>query len=443
MLHCKNRAVLQAHTVQVTAGPGDAVLLDGVSISLQPGRMVVVAGPNGSGKSTLVRALSRVLQPRTGKILLDDRDLYTFIDTRSAARAIAVVPQETQIAFDFTAHDVVAMGRTPYQSARSVLQWETAADRDAVARAMNLAGVSPELHTRPVRSLSGGERQRVLIARAWAQDADVLLFDEPTAALDLRHQTAVLETLRDLAHGEGRSVLVVLHDLNLAAEYADEIILLKDGRIAAQGAPQDVITNQTVRAVYGAHVWVRCHPVSGKPYLLSMPELPDLGIVRRELDGVRIHLLCGGGTGAPIMTRMALAGADVSTGPLSAGDTDEDIAEVLGVAHRRIPSFTAVPPLDQAEQDALTRECDVCLVTDVPFGDGNLETLCAALMLAEHKMRVLVVQDAGREFSERDFTTNGRAGELWARLLQSPQTRLVAGNELWDALVVEVRRGRD
>jgi iron complex transport system ATP-binding protein len=240
-----------------------ADVLSDVTLRLSPGDFVAVAGPNGSGKSTLIRALSRVLKPRLGSALLDGGDLYA-LPARRSAQAIAVLPQETSVEFEFTCEEVVLMGRAPHLGR---FESETERDRSVVREAMERTSTW-ELRKRAILELSGGERQRVLLARAFAQEPKVLLLDEPTAHLDLSFQVQILRLVRALRDEKKTAVLASLHDLNLAAAYADHIVLLSKGRIAAAGTPREVLAEPVLRPVFGPEVTVRSHPDTGAPLVL-------------------------------------------------------------------------------------------------------------------------------------------------------------------------------
>jgi iron complex transport system ATP-binding protein len=240
-----------------------ADVLSDVSVRLSPGDFVVVAGPNGSGKSTLIRALSRVLRPRLGSALLDGGDLYA-ISARRSAQAIAVLPQETTVEFEFSCEEVVLMGRAPHLGR---FETETARDLQVVQEAMERTGTW-DLRKRAIAELSGGERQRVLLARAFAQEPKVLLLDEPTAHLDLSFQVQILRLVRSLRDEKKTAVLASLHDLNLAAAYADRLLLLSKGRVAAAGAPREVLVEPVLRPIFGPEVTVRTHPDTGAPLVL-------------------------------------------------------------------------------------------------------------------------------------------------------------------------------
>ncbi len=405
---------LAADRIQIRYAPDAPPILTQFSLDVRPGVFLGVVGPNGSGKSTLVRALSRALRPASGAVLLDERDLYAGLSAREAARLVGVVPQETAVSLDFSVREVVRMGRAPHLPRRPFAS-ETAEDERIVAEAMRAARVQG-LADRAVPTLSGGERQRVLFARALAQQPDVILLDEPTAHLDLRHQTEALTLARDLAHSGGKAVMAVLHDINLAAAYCDALVLLCAGRIVAQGPPEQVVTAENLQDVYGARVWVRPHPASGRPLVLTLPELPDRAA--GAPPALRVHVICGGGTGTRLLLALHGRGYAVTAAGLNEGDTDAEAARMLGIPFAHESSFSPLSPDAVAEAARLAQTADVALLTEVPFGRANLANLEAALALRGGGKPVLCLHGSGDDFAARDFT-GGAAGTLWHELLAS------------------------
>jgi iron complex transport system ATP-binding protein len=249
----------------VTAAYGTRVALRDVSLEVRPGEVVGLVGPNGSGKTTAVRVASRALRPLEGRVFVAGVDPYA-VPARRAARLAAVVPQEVVPAFEFTVREVVSMGRTPYLSTFGTGGPE---DERRVAEAMEQSGIQG-LGDRPLAELSGGEKQRVILAQALAQDTPVLLFDEPTTHLDLRHVVNVLHSIRELAQA-GRTVLGVFHDLNLACASCDRLVVLDAGEVVTAGEPGNVVTEALLREVYGVKAEVRPHSVTGKPTVFVAP----------------------------------------------------------------------------------------------------------------------------------------------------------------------------
>ncbi len=236
---------------------GERRVLDAVSLTVAPGEIVGLLGPNGAGKSTLVRVVSGVLGGYTGRVLLGGSELAA-LSRREVARRVAVVPQEPRFDFPFTVLEIVLMGRHPHLSG---LAFEAAEDL-ALARAALARAGAAELADRPIERLSAGERQRVVFARALAQAAPLLLLDEPVSFLDLRYQVELFDRVRELA-AEGRAVLAVLHDLNLAAEYCNRVVLLKQGRVIAQGPTAEALSYLHLKAAYETEVYVDVNDLTG------------------------------------------------------------------------------------------------------------------------------------------------------------------------------------
>ncbi|MFC1915052.1 heme ABC transporter ATP-binding protein [Chloroflexota bacterium] len=244
----------------------NGIVLDGIDLSVAAGEMVALLGPNGSGKTTLIRLASGVLKPGRGEVSLDGASLSR-LSRRSIARAMAVVPQQFHIIFSFTVAEVVMLGRIPFLKAFAE---EREIDKQIAADALELVGIS-ELRGRRFDELSGGERQKVILAMALAQQPELLLLDEPTTHLDIAHQIEILELVRSLNRERGLTVIAAMHDLNLASLYFDRLVLLKEGRICADGAPQQVLTEARIREVFSAAVGVQPHPTTGAPHIVVMP----------------------------------------------------------------------------------------------------------------------------------------------------------------------------
>ncbi|MEV4351123.1 ABC transporter ATP-binding protein [Actinoplanes sp. NPDC049596] len=234
----------------------------GLDLQVAPGRITAIVGPNACGKSTLLRGLARLLRPGAGTVLLDGADIYR-LSTRDVAGRVGVLPQQPVAPDGITVGDLVARGRHPHQ--RWLRQWSA---RDAAAHAAALAATGvADLADRPVDELSGGQRQRVWIALVLAQETDLLLLDEPTTFLDLAHQLEVLDLLADL-NAAGRTVVAVLHDLNMACRYAHEIVAMRAGAVIAQGRPADIVDAALVKDVFGVPARVITDPTTGTPLVL-------------------------------------------------------------------------------------------------------------------------------------------------------------------------------
>jgi len=260
--------VTKSHTLTaegLTLGYGDRTVVESLDLAVPPGEITVIVGANACGKSTLLRSLSRLLSPRAGRVVLDGREVHR-TPARELARTLGLLPQSPIAPEGITVLDLVGRGRHPHQGLFS--RWRSE-DDEAVAAALE-ATRTAELADRCVDELSGGQRQRVWIAMSLAQQTDLLLLDEPTTFLDASHQVEVLDLLTDLNRDRGTTIVMVLHDLNLAARYADHLIALAGGRVHAFGTPAEVLTEDTVRAVFDLDSRVIEDPVSGRPLVLPI-----------------------------------------------------------------------------------------------------------------------------------------------------------------------------
>ncbi len=250
---------------RLSLGYADRTVISDLDLVVPPGRITAVVGANACGKSTLLRSMSRLLAPKGGHVLLDGADVHR-MPAKELARTLGLLPQSPIAPEGITVADLVGRGRHPHQGILS--RW-TREDDAAVADALDATDTTG-LADRAVDELSGGQRQRVWIAMALAQRTDVLLLDEPTTFLDVSHQVEVLDLLTDLNRSRGTTIVMVLHDLNLAARYADHLVAIQGGAIHAAGAPERVLTEDCVRAVFGLDSRVIADPVSGKPLMLPI-----------------------------------------------------------------------------------------------------------------------------------------------------------------------------
>lgn len=236
-------------------------VFDGVTLNIQKGEFLGILGPNGSGKSTLLKLISGTITPSSGKIFVEGRNLRE-IAHKERARRIAVVPQESQIPFSFSALEVVLMGRAPYLP---LLGFESETDIELAKRAMKETDTL-QFADRDIHDLSGGERQRVIVARSLAQGPSILLLDEPTTFLDIRHQVELSNLVKRKNKEDGLTVITVVHDINIASTFCDRILFLKDGEIVVDGTPDKVVTYANVKSVFNAEVYVGINDLTGKPY---------------------------------------------------------------------------------------------------------------------------------------------------------------------------------
>lgn len=251
-------AILEAR--KLTAGYGNGDVIHGVSLAVEPGEFVAILGKNGAGKSTLIKAVQNLLENVRGTVLCEGEDVFRMSPRRIASR-MAYVPQLAEPVFSYTVEEIVLMGRFARQGR---FERASASDGEAVAEALRLTDVAG-LRAKRLSQLSGGERQRVFVARALAQDAPVLLLDEPSLHLDIAYQVEVYGILKGLQEERGKAVVVAEHNINLAAAHAGRLVFLKDGAVAAEGPPAETVTAGTLRDIFGAEVDIRANARTGLP----------------------------------------------------------------------------------------------------------------------------------------------------------------------------------
>ncbi|WP_368278538.1 ATP-binding cassette domain-containing protein [Halovenus carboxidivorans] len=342
---------------------GGVSVLDGVDIAVDRGEFVGLVGPNGAGKTTLLRLLNGLLEPDEGRVTLDGTDLAE-LSSKAVSQRVATVPQDGSIGFSFSAEQIVEMGRTPH---RSRLDWSDEADpvEEALERTEMLG-----LRDRDVSDLSGGERQRVLLARALAQEPDVLVLDEPTANLDINHQIRVLGLVEELVE-EGRAAVAAIHDLDLAARFCDRLVLLGDGAVQARGPPGRVLSDGALEIAFGTRTAVTDDPVTGTGRVTA---------VESESASGRVHVLGRGSPARRALGRCWRAGYEVTVGPVPEGDVAAVLAEELGCRAITAPAFGELDDQVRSEVERCCREAGVVLRAG-PSGEFG-ETAAASVEVA-------------------------------------------------------------
>ncbi len=406
---------------------GSTKVLDDVSLSVKGGDFVGILGPNGSGKTTLLKSISRSLKPYKGAILLNESDIYSLKNV-DVAKQMAVVPQETSIGFNFSALDVVLMGRNPHMKR---FQMESANDMAIARKVMNLTNIW-HLAERPINELSGGEKQRVIIARALAQEPKILLLDEPLTHLDIVNQLEIMDLVKDLCVKEKLIILAVFHDFNLAARYCNSAIIIKKGKIFAAGSLPEVLTSENIKNVFNVDAIVTKHLVTNSVFVIPLsPQKPS------PCKECSIHLICGAGTGTTLMKVLLDEGYSLTAGVLNVLDTDFETAQFL-----KIPVTTEAPfsPITEKTHKAnleMISEASTVVLTSVPFGDGNLQNLEAALAAVKRGIPTFVIEEVPIE--RRDFT-GGKAKALLAELKSKGAEFVKDQNELLSLLNVSVEK---
>jgi len=386
---------------------GDKKVLRNISFEAADGEFLGLMGPNGSGKTTLLRCMTNYLETPEDRILINGKPLQSLMPME-LARTFAVVPQSSSTDFVFSAYDIVMMGRIPHMASR--IAGHRKSDVEIVRAAMEKTDTL-RFASRPFFALSGGERQRVIIARAIAQQPQGLLLDEPTVYLDINGQFEIMDLIKKLNREEGISVVAVLHDVNMAARYCDRIALLSQGHLEAIGEPKEVLTPEIIRSVYGVDVVVRKDPFTNAIYVM-----PHSTVTVAHTHGTRVHLLCGGGTGGPVMKALLDEGFSVSSGVLNVLDSDYQNAEDLHIATVAEAPFAPIGDSAHTENLKLINSSSAVIISPFPVGPGNLKNLEAAKSAVKTGKKVFVLPpEAGKGI---DFV-GGKADATVKELIRS------------------------
>lgn len=396
-------------------------VLKNINLGISEGTFLGLMGPNGSGKTTLLRTMMTYLKPDHGAILVDSRPVHTLGD-REVAQLLAVVPQSSPTHFNFTAYEMVMMGRIPH--IRNRLASESKSDGKIVRDSMQRTNTW-KFAERAFSSLSGGERQRVIIARALAQRPKIMLLDEPTVYLDIASQFEIMDLLKSL-NEDGLTIIAVLHDLNIASRYCDEIALLHNGKLESFGPPEKVFTSANIARIFGIEMIIRQDPLTHA--VSAIPRTSSFMAISRE---TAVHVLCGGGTGGPVLNDLLDAGFSPSAGVVNVLDSDFETARDL-----RIPVVSEIP-FSQVSDDSHLQNIELIdgakyvIVTDFPVGPGNIRNIEAAMHATEQGKTVFILNND--TISERDFV-GGRARELIQKLIDGGAIPLRNRRELMERL---------
>ena len=396
-------------------------VVDSVSLDVARGEVVGLVGANGSGKTTLVRTIAGLLSAESGVVRIDGQLASDVGGSGGAemsrgarARMLAYMPQLAE-SHPFTALETVLMGRYPHLGR---FELEGSGDRELAWAAMERTSVT-EFADRKLDTLSGGERQRVVLARVLVQRADVLLMDEPTASLDLRHQILTMDLVREEVSSRDAGAVVILHDLSLAARFCDRLVILQAGRKIAEGTPWDVLTPANLRAGFGVEGLVEPDPVTGKPHVLL---LGTESSTRGDLvgSGRTVHLICGAGSGRELMHQLRVAGYKVTAGVLGTGDSDREAAERLQLEYVSAPPFASISDEQHEAHLELVRAADHVVLLPMEVGMNNVRNVVAA----SSALRLIVVEPSVREGDDSDVSTgvadftDGIAEELRRGLIE-------------------------
>jgi len=389
----------------------EAKVLNNICFNVEEGSFISVLGPNGSGKTTLINIISKVLKGYQGKIIINGRDVKG-LPSREVAKLVAVVPQYTDPGFNFSVGEIVTMGRYPYLSR---FEGEKKEDLDVVQEVMEKTKIA-EFYDKKFNELSGGEKQRVIIAQALVQDTPILLLDEPTAHLDINFQIELMDLFFKLNAIDGKTIVGVFHDINLALQYSRKAMLLKEGKIFSFGDIADTINRENIKRVFNSDIYVGKNPFTGKlyvsPLFTSSYDIDETS--KKENKDVKVHVIGGGGAASPVLNLLYSYGYPVSCGVVNTLDTDLSTAETLGISYVSEAPFSPISFYSQNKNLEFIKSSDVVILPDVEFGHGNFSNLVSVKEALDFGKKVVVIN--ARDIKKRDHT-GGKASKLYEKII--------------------------
>ncbi len=389
---------------------GNKEIVHNCTFQVKQGEFVGIIGPNGAGKSTLLKSLRGMLPVASGCVSVFDHPIHSLGD-KYAARLVAYMQQEVNVGFGFTALEVVLAGRYPY------LKWwqnETEKDRQIAKKYMTFTGVGG-LADKPVNQVSGGERQRILLAKVLAQETPLIFLDEPTASLDLVYQEEIFRYCQEICKEE-KSVLIIAHDIKLAAKFCSRLILLANGKIVADGIPSDVLTVDNLEKAYGLHSAVFLNKVTGNL------DIHTYAAATHTNSQKNLHIIGGGGCTGDIMRSLYEGRYRLSAGVLQKGDTDADVARAFAIDFVAGQAFSKITEQQAREHKEKIASAELVILGNLCYGKQNLNNLQAAFFAP----KLIVIEDTPIE--ERDFT-GGEATKLYRELLQKDKVTVMTSVE--------------
>ncbi|NLY46106.1 MAG: ABC transporter ATP-binding protein [Tissierella sp.] len=398
-------------------GYKDNLVIKDISFSIKAGSFVSILGPNGSGKSTLLKTLNNLYNPNNGSIQLYGKDILSY-KKRELAKKIALVPQDTNIEYEFTVEDIVMMGRHPYKNR---FENENEIDHKIVNESLELT-YTLNLKDRIINQISGGERQRAIIAKALAQKPAIILLDEPTSNLDINHQMDILNLLKKLNHENGLTVVLVIHDINLACRYSDEIILLHKGKILGIGAPEEVITVENMEDAYDMKVALEKNKYTDTIHLTPI----EIKEKNKNFKNNKVHIICGGGSGQEIINKLYSEGFELSLGVLNIGDSDWEHGRNLNIPMVEEIPFSGISNQSYQENVEVMNKSDIIVISNVPIGSGNLKNLLGAKDALEKGKKVYYIAENSQEY---DYT-EGEAKKIIEEMLKKGMQSVRSVDEL-------------
>ena len=372
-----------------------AAILKGIGFEAEKGEFIGLIGPNGAGKTTLLKCINGI-NKGSGSIELKGRRLDG-MDSRAIACEVALMHQSTTVSFPFTSMDIVMAGRYPYLKR---LQGESKEDLRIAEGYMKYTDTF-KFKDRPVNKISGGERQRVLFAKTLTQETDIILLDEPAASLDIAHEEQIFKYCCELS-ASGRTIIAAVHDLKIAMRYCSRLLLMKEGKIIADGRPEEVLTSENLSAAYGVNALVYRNRITGMMdyYIHGM---------EHEAADKSVHVIGGGGSASAVIRLLFENGCKITAGVFAHGDSDLSCAEIFGIDCLACQPFSEIS--DEAYEENVKRICaaELTILCDMPFGIQNIRNLAAA----GYAGKLVLIEDS--DPASRDFT-GGKALEVYKEL---------------------------
>ncbi len=375
----------------LTVKYGTQNIIKSIDVEIESGEFVSIIGPNGAGKSTLLKAVMKNLDVSSGEIYLKGKNLKN-VSHREKSKIIGFVPQDYNISFDFSVYDIVEMGRNPHKERFKKSEFD---DKQIIEDALTKTNTI-EFKDKNFNNLSGGEKQRVIIARALAQQPEILILDEATSNLDIHHQLDILELIHSLNREEGITVLTIMHDLNLASRFSDKIILLNEGMVSKVGTPDEVIDEKVLRTIYDMEMIVR------ENKLLLFKEILPMRTRKAKIDKtIKIHIICGGGTGEYIIQKLYSERYILSCGILNEGDSDFLLCKNLDIRCVFEKPFSVFSEEKIEENRQLVKDSDIILLTDIAVGSGNF--INVKMIEDIDDKQILILHSVDRDFVDGEY----------------------------------------
>lgn len=383
----------------------EKTILKEINFEVKYGEFLGIIGPNGAGKSTLLSIISGSLKYTKGEILINNKHLNQFSNIELARILAVVKSNENCDSFPISVYQYISLGRSPHQNWFGTFNKKDNIIIENVIKEIQLEN----LIEKTFNVLSSGEKQRVQLARALAQEPKILLLDEPTSHLDINYQIEFMKLLKKITKNNV-IVIVILHDLNLAAGFCDRLLLLNQGKLIKLDTPLEVLNEETLSYVYGDTWTVKISPETGIPTV--SPKFNFRNFINRS--DIHIHLIVGGGSGQTLLPKLYQQGYQLSIGVVNIGDSDQELALRLGIWTISEAPFSNITQQSRQKLRERLKKVDIIIISDIPFGNGNLANLEEVLIANQEGKPVVTIEST--DITKRDFTDKNKASILWSHL---------------------------